>query len=66
MNLRYKTSVASEKGIREINEDFYLVIEHKKDTLIVLCDGVGSEEGSEIAALTTIKIFEKYFKRRIY
>jgi serine/threonine protein phosphatase PrpC len=64
MNFKYKISVASDKGTRETNEDFYGILENHKDILLVLCDGVGSEQDSDIAAKITVKTFLTRFKKR--
>ena len=75
-NLGY-IQAASDKGIRETQEDSVIILEHPKDKsikMLAVADGVGGEEKSEIASNETLKeliiFFEttpaKYFEESDY
>jgi len=61
----YVFSAQTNKGIREYNQDSCLVTKNKSNQLLcVVCDGIGSEEHSEIASRTLTHIFEQKFLKR--
>jgi serine/threonine protein phosphatase PrpC len=61
INFSYHTA----KGLRDINEDAYWQgINKSNQILCVLCDGIGSQDDSQIASQITVKEFQDYFSKR--
>jgi len=61
----YIFSGATIKGLREYNQDSYFIKKNKSNQIIcVVCDGIGSEEHSEIASRTLTYTFEKEFSKK--
>ena len=63
-NLGY-IQAASDKGIRENQEDSVIILEHPKDSnikLLAVADGVGGEQNSELASNETLKELTIFFE----
>jgi serine/threonine protein phosphatase PrpC len=61
-NFSFNIYADSITGRRPKNEDSYLYVTNDYgQTLIVVCDGIGSEYHSEVASQLSTKIFEKNF-----
>jgi protein phosphatase len=65
-NFNYKISYASETGLRERNEDAFFIGKNKtKQLLAVVCDGIGSDDESQIASHLTTEAFKRAFTKKI-
>jgi serine/threonine protein phosphatase PrpC len=66
---KYNISTATNKGTRPINEDANYVGFNKSGQLLaIVCDGIGSQDDSQIASLITVETFVQSFNKhhRIY
>lgn len=62
---KYTYSIASIKGIKPINEDCAWVGCNKSNQyLAIVCDGISSEKGSELASKTIVNYFRSAFLRK--
>lgn len=57
----YETGTCKTIGSREIQADYFTVVERDQGLLAVLADGMGREAGGRIAAKTVIRVFEESF-----
>jgi serine/threonine protein phosphatase PrpC len=67
--LKFNISTSTNKGTRPINEDANFVgINKSGQYLAIVCDGIGSQDDSQIASLITVETFSKSFSkhRHIY
>jgi serine/threonine protein phosphatase PrpC len=63
--LKYNVSVATNKGIKSINEDAdFLGFNKSGQCLAIICDGIGSQDDSQIASQMTIDTFAKSFNAK--
>ncbi|GHU49489.1 hypothetical protein FACS189459_1110 [Bacilli bacterium] len=61
---KYLISGATEQGLRERNEDSYdFAVNNSNQALLIVCDGIGSDEHSEIVSSSTTKLFTDEFKK---
>jgi serine/threonine protein phosphatase PrpC len=64
INFKYNISSATNKGIRPINEDACFVGFNKAgQCLAIICDGIGSQDDSQIASLITVETFTQSFNK---
>ncbi|MDR2823436.1 MAG: serine/threonine-protein phosphatase [Mycoplasmataceae bacterium] len=66
--LKLNYSIHTNKGLRAINEDASWIGMNKSGQyLAIVCDGIGSQDDSQIASLVAVEVFAKSFekKRRI-
>lgn len=57
----------SDKGrVRESNEDQFICINTLNGTLLIVCDGVGGNNGGETAAEIAINSLREYFENKLY
>lgn len=62
--LKYNISIATNKGIRSINEDASFIGFNKSgQCLAIVCDGIGSQDDSQIASLITVQTFSNSFNK---
>lgn len=63
-NFRFNYSTATNKGIRPVNEDANWIGFNKNNQgLVVICDGIGSQDDSQIASLIAVDVFKKSFEK---
>jgi protein phosphatase len=63
--LLFNYSIATNRGLRPINEDASWVgVNKNNQCLIVVCDGIGSQDDSQIASLITVEVFKEQFEKR--
>jgi len=61
----YKFTIDSNKGLREYNQDACFIGRNKNGQILcVLCDGIGSEEHSEVASRTIVNTFQTSFAKK--
>lgn len=61
---KYNISIATNKGTRPINEDASFIGSNKSGQyLAIVCDGIGSQDDSQIASLITTEVFSESFKK---
>jgi protein phosphatase len=64
-NFIFNYSIATNKGIREINEDAsWIGFNKSEQVLIIVCDGIGSQDDSQIASLITVETFKSHFEKK--
>lgn len=62
--LKYNISASTNKGTKSINEDAYFVGTNKAGQyLAIVCDGIGSQDDSQIASLITVNVFSNSFNK---
>ncbi len=63
-NQQYSYSICSIKGIKLINEDdAWVGFNHSGQCLAIVCDGISSEKGSELASKTIVDYFQQEFEK---
>ncbi|MDR0985514.1 MAG: serine/threonine-protein phosphatase [Mycoplasmataceae bacterium] len=63
----FNLSSSTAKGLRSTNEDAHWVGTNKKNQcLAIVCDGIGSQDDSQIASLITVDVFKKLFLKRSF
>ncbi len=64
-NLRVNLSIATSAGIKKVNEDASWVgVNATNQVLAIICDGIGSQEGSKHASYFIVDFFVKSFKNK--
>ena len=64
INFKYNISHSTNKGVRPINEDACFVGFNKAgQCLAIICDGIGSQDDSQIASLITVETFVAAFNK---
>ncbi|MDR3163665.1 MAG: serine/threonine-protein phosphatase [Mycoplasmataceae bacterium] len=64
-NIFFNLSLATNRGIKEINEDAsWTGINQAEQVFGIVCDGIGSEDDSQIASLITVDVFSSSFSKR--
>jgi serine/threonine protein phosphatase PrpC len=64
-NIFVNYSLATNRGVRPINEDASWVGFNRADQIFaIVCDGIGSEDDSQIASLITVDVFSTSFNKR--
>jgi protein phosphatase len=63
-NFLFNYSIATNRGLRPINEDAsWIGFNKNNQCLIIVCDGIGSQDDSQIASLITVEIFKNNFEK---
>jgi protein phosphatase len=63
-NLLFNYSISTNRGLREINEDASWVgLNGNNQCLMVICDGIGSQDDSQIASFIAVDVFRKNFTK---
>ncbi|GHU31838.1 hypothetical protein FACS1894166_04040 [Bacilli bacterium] len=63
-NFAFNYSISTAKGTRDIQEDAsWFGTNKSNEAMAIVCDGIGSQDDSQIASLMTVEVFKKAFEK---